>query len=180
VSEVVPRLFVGGLDSARSLRFIAEKRITAVLSLCDEFVPAQDRTLRIWHARVAVAEEHADLLVELPRAVAFVAQALAQGHGVLVHSVHGQSRAPAVVAAYRAFLQRRRAARADQGEIVMQALNMDATAAMDRVRKAHEPTWILPGVQEQLVLFKLCNFVPMPGVGCYDSWRNKMLNRGLK
>jgi hypothetical protein len=64
--------------------------------------------------------------------------------------------------------------------IVMQVFNMDATAAMDRVRKAHEPTWILPGVQEQLVLFKLCNFVPMPGVGCYDSWRNKMLNCGMK
>jgi hypothetical protein len=102
VSRVVPRLFVGGLDAARSLRFIAENQITVVLSLCGDFVPAQDPTLGICHARIDVKEEPgADLLIELPRVVAFIAHALAQGNSVLVHSARGQNRAPAVVSAYR-------------------------------------------------------------------------------
>jgi dual specificity phosphatase 12 len=59
----------------------------------------------------------------------------------------------------------------------MQMYNMDATAAMERVRTAHQPAWIQPGFHEQLVLFKLCGFAPGPGVGCYDAWRNKMQRR---
>jgi dual specificity phosphatase 12 len=62
----------------------------------------------------------------------------------------------------------------------MQAYSLDATTAMERVRALHEPTWIQAGLHEQLVLFKLCGFAPGPGVGCYDSWRNKLLNRGMK
>jgi hypothetical protein len=102
VNEVAPGLFVGGLESARSLRFLLENGVNAVLSLSGDFVPAQDRTLGMWHARVALEDDDTtDMLVELPRAIAFVAQALAQGRRVLVHSVRGQNRAPAVVAAYR-------------------------------------------------------------------------------
>jgi dual specificity phosphatase 12 len=83
------------------MRFLAEKQITAVLSVCTDFVPAEDRTLGLWHLRLAVPEEGSDLLVELPRAVAFITQARAAGRTVLVHSTRGQSRAPAVIAAYR-------------------------------------------------------------------------------
>jgi dual specificity phosphatase 12 len=83
------------------MRFLAEKRITAVLSVCTDFVPAEDRTLGLWHLRLAVPEEGGDLLVELPRAVAFISQARTAGRTVLVHSTRGQSRAPAVIAAYR-------------------------------------------------------------------------------
>jgi hypothetical protein len=99
-NEVLPGLFVGGLDAARSLRFLRDKRIGAVLSICSEFVPAEDHTLGLSHLRLAVPEDGGDLLVALPRAVAFIAQARAAGRAVLVHSTRGQSRAPAVVAAY--------------------------------------------------------------------------------
>jgi dual specificity phosphatase 12 len=93
-------LFIGNLETARSLRFISENKISAVLSVCSDHVPAQDGAFGILHARIDVAEEGADLLVELPRAIVFIGQALAQGRRVLVHSVRGQSRASAVVAAY--------------------------------------------------------------------------------
>jgi hypothetical protein len=99
-NEVLPGLFVGGLDAARSLRFLRDKRIGAVLSICTDFVPAEDRMLGLWHLRLAVPEEGGDMLVALPRAVAFIEQARAARRAVLVHSTRGQSRAPAVIAAY--------------------------------------------------------------------------------
>jgi dual specificity phosphatase 12 len=84
------------------MRFLAEKRIAAVLSVCTDFVPAEDPTLGIWHLRLPIASEPGDdLLVELPRAVAFITQALVSGRAVLVHSQRGQSRSATVVAAYR-------------------------------------------------------------------------------
>jgi hypothetical protein len=99
-NEVVPGVFVGSLECARALRFTSEHRIGAVLSLGGDWVPAQDGAYGAWHARVDVPEHGGDLLAALPRAVAFVQQARAAGRAVLVHSTHGQSRAPAVVAAY--------------------------------------------------------------------------------
>jgi protein-tyrosine phosphatase len=99
-NEVMPRLFVGSLEVALSLRFMSENKIGAVLSICADYVPAQDSSFNLWHLRINIPEEGADLLTSLPSAIAFVAFALAQGRRVLVHSVRGQSRAPAVAAAY--------------------------------------------------------------------------------
>jgi dual specificity phosphatase 12 len=99
-NEVAPGLFVGDLETARALRFTSENKISAVVSVCADYVSAEDSSFGMWHLRVNVTEEGADLLTYLPRAVAFVAFALSQGRRVLVHSVRGQSRAPAVAAAY--------------------------------------------------------------------------------
>jgi dual specificity phosphatase 12 len=72
-----------------------------VLSICSDFVPAEDRTLGIVHYRIPIPDEtFTDLLVHLPAACAFISAALAQGRNVLVHSLRGQNRAPAVIAAY--------------------------------------------------------------------------------
>jgi protein-tyrosine phosphatase len=91
------------LDTARSLRFIADKGITAVLSVCNDFVPAEDPVFRIMHHRIPIedAPTGVNLLVELPVACGFIHAVLSHGGRVLVHSVRGQNRAPAVVAAYR-------------------------------------------------------------------------------
>lgn len=84
------------------MRFLAEKQITAILSVCTDFVPAEDRSLGMMHYRIPIVDEPmADLLVTLPHACMFIATALAQGRNILIHSGRGQSRAPAVVAAYR-------------------------------------------------------------------------------
>jgi hypothetical protein len=56
----------------------------------------------------------------------------------------------------------------------MQMYGEDATTALERVRAAHEPTWVAPGLHEQLVLFRLCNYAPGPGVVYYDTWKAKM------
>jgi protein-tyrosine phosphatase len=90
------------LDAARSVRFLGDKRIAVVLSVCSDWVPAQESVMHMKHCRIAVEDTvDANLLVELPTACAFIRAALCKGRNVLVHSARGQNRAPAVVAAYR-------------------------------------------------------------------------------
>jgi dual specificity phosphatase 12 len=62
----------------------------------------------------------------------------------------------------------------------MQARKLDATAALQRLRTAHEPAWVGPALHEQLVLFRLCHFGPTPGVPVYDGWRAQMLAAGRR
>lgn len=59
----------------------------------------------ITHMRIPVEDvDYADLLIYLPRACAFIEEALQYGGRVLVHCVQGLSRSAAVVAAYRRHL----------------------------------------------------------------------------
>jgi hypothetical protein len=138
------------LDTARSLRFITDKGITAVLSVCNEFVPAEDPLLRLMHHRIRIedAPTGVNLLAELPAACAFIHTVLSRGGKVLVHSVRGQNRAPAVVVAYRQWtpctVLRGTFAHA-VFFAVMQAMGLDVTNAAERVRKGKyslvSPVW---------------------------------------
>jgi dual specificity phosphatase 12 len=78
--------------------------------------------------------------------------------------------------------------------LVMYTKRMDATHAMDAVRKgrfhsifhrvhkthwpelAREQVWFNAGFQEQLVLFELCRYAPSPSCGIYRSWRQRVSN----
>jgi dual specificity phosphatase 12 len=90
------------LEAARSMRILGDKRIAAVLSVCSDWVPAQEPVMYMKHCRIDIEDTtHTNLLAELPKACEFIRAALCKGQNVLVHSVRGQNRAPAVVAAYR-------------------------------------------------------------------------------
>lgn len=87
--------------AARSTRSLAENKITHILSVCTDPIPAEVPEAGIRHKRIAVEDvDYADLLIHLPAACDFIEQALNSGGVVLVHCVQGLSRSATVVAAY--------------------------------------------------------------------------------
>lgn len=93
--------YFSSLTAALSTRTLTERRITHILSVCNEAIPAEVPESGIYHKRIAVEDlEYADLLIWLPVACQFIHQALASGGTILVHSVNGISRGAAIVAAY--------------------------------------------------------------------------------
>jgi dual specificity phosphatase 12 len=90
------------LAIAKSTRYLTEHKVTHMVSVCIEEVPAQWRQSGIEHLRIPVEDvDAADILGWLPAAVQFIANARRAGGVVLVHSVLGQSRSAVVAAAYR-------------------------------------------------------------------------------
>ncbi|KAJ7581281.1 protein-tyrosine phosphatase-like protein [Mycena floridula] len=163
ISVLIPnRLYLGNITAGRSSRSLTEHRITHILSVCADDIPAQGPNSGIHHMRIDVPDfDYADLLIHLPSAVRFIDQALKNGGVVLVHCVQGTSRSAAVVAAY-----------------VMWSRRMNATQALDFVRSVRDTIWPNPGFQEQLVLYELCQYQPSPRNGIYATWRT-LLDRRL-
>ncbi|KAF9821292.1 hypothetical protein IEO21_00900 [Rhodonia placenta] len=157
------RLFLGTVEAARSPRSLSDRRITHILSLGTEPIPADDPTSGYRHLRIAVEDvDHADLLIHLPRACQFIHEALSNNGIVLVHCVLGLSRSAMVVAAYLMYSRRIRPA-----------------DAIEEIRKTREQIWINPGFHQQLVLFELCQYRPSPSDGIYINWR-RQIERSLQ
>ncbi|GBE80021.1 phosphatases II [Sparassis crispa] len=157
------KLFLGTIDAAISPRTLSDRRITHIVSVGSEPIPADNPASGFRHLRIPVEDiGHADLLIHLPRACRFIHDALSTGGVVLVHCVQGLSRSAAVVAAY-----------------LMYSRHIDATDAIQAVRAAREQVWIIPGFQEQLVLFALCKYAPSPNEGIYVNWRQR-INRHIQ
>ncbi|KAJ4001832.1 phosphatases II [Lentinula boryana] len=155
------RLYLGNIIAARSTRSLTERRITHILSVCAELIPAEHPASGIRHMRIPVEDvDFADLLIHLPSAVAFIEDALRNDGVVLVHCVEGLSRSATVVAAYFMHTQR-----------------VNATQALQMVRERREQIWPNPGFQEQLVLYELCQYAPSPSNGIYFSWRYRLDHR---
>ncbi|KAL9712950.1 hypothetical protein Ac2012v2_004191 [Leucoagaricus gongylophorus] len=153
------KLYVGNVIAARSTRILLERRITHILSVCNEAIPAEVPQSGICHKRIDIEDvEYADLLIHLPIACQFIHQALTSGGIILVHSVSGISRSAAVIVAY-----------------LMWSRRLGATDATEIVRRARDSIWINPGFHEQLVLFQVCQYNPHPGDGVYASWKTKYL-----
>jgi dual specificity phosphatase 12 len=96
----VPYIF--SIHAARSPRSLTERRITHIVSVCDDAIPAEIPESGIVHLRIPVEDvDFADLLVWLPTACQFMEQAIAAGGVVLVHCHQGLTRSATVVAAYR-------------------------------------------------------------------------------
>ncbi|KAG6903459.1 hypothetical protein C0995_005482 [Termitomyces sp. Mi166 len=162
-SVIDNRLFLGNILAARSTRSLTEHRITHILSVSNDPIPAELPESGLRHMRIPVEDvDYEDILIHLPSACQFIEQALRSGGNVLVHCFQGISRSATVVAAY--LMWRRR---------------INATEALEIVRAARHQIWPNPGFQEQLVLFELCQYAPSPSNGCYASWRVK-LDRKLK
>ncbi|KAH8113228.1 phosphatases II [Phellopilus nigrolimitatus] len=152
------RLFLGNLVAARSPRSLSERRISHIVSVCTEPIPADSPASGIRQLRIPIEDvDYADLLIQLPIACRFIHQALSENGIVLVHCEQGLSRSAAVVAAY-----------------LMYSRQIRATDALEIVRRAREQVWPNPGFQEQLVLFELCQYNPTATNGIYVNWRSKI------
>jgi dual specificity phosphatase 12 len=87
--------------AAKSTRSLTENRITHILSVCADQIPAETPDAPFTHMRISVEDvDYADLLIHLPSACRFIDSALRSGGIVLVHCGQGLSRSAAVVAAY--------------------------------------------------------------------------------
>jgi dual specificity phosphatase 12 len=96
------RLFLGNLVSAQSTRSLTERRITHIVSVCVEPIPAHHPQSGIRYLRVPVEDKpDEDLLFWMPHTCRFIDEALRSGGVVLVHGVHGLSRGATIMAAYR-------------------------------------------------------------------------------
>ncbi|KZT72545.1 phosphatases II [Daedalea quercina L-15889] len=152
------RLYLGTLDAAISPRTLSDRRITHIVSLGREPIPADNPASGIQHLRIPVEDvDYADLLIHLPTTSRFIYNALNNRGIVLVHCVQGLSRSAAVIAAY-----------------LMWSKRLSPTDAIAEIRKTREQVWINPGFMEQLVLFELCQYAPSPQEGIYVKWRQRI------
>lgn len=149
------------LSAARSTRTLGENRITHIISACTDAIPAESPASGLRHYRIPVEDrDYDDLLIWLPSACQFIDEAMKSGGVILVHCGQGLSRSATVVAAY-----------------LMWSRRINATQALEEVRRARDQIWPNPGFQEQLVLFELCQYKPSPSNGIYSSWRTKLERR---
>lgn len=157
------KLYLGNLVAARASRAISERQITHIVSVCTNPIPADLPAGGFKQLRIPVDDvDYADLLIHFPAACKFIHQAIASGGTVFVHCGEGVGRSAAVVAAY-----------------LMASRQLNATDALDILRRAREQVWINPGFHEQLVIWGICRYNVTPDNGIYKNWRMKLEN-GLK
>lgn len=100
-SDLRPFCTLPRIDAAISPRALADRRITHIVSVGSEPIPADNPASGIRHLRIRVEDvDYADLLIHLPVACRFIHDAVSTGGVVLVHCVQGLSRSATVVAAY--------------------------------------------------------------------------------
>ncbi|KAF9780231.1 phosphatases II [Thelephora terrestris] len=154
------KLLLGNLTAACTPRTISERRITHIVSVCMDPIPADLPAGGIKHLRIPVEDrDYVDLLIHFPAACRFIHQAITEGGTVLVHCNQGASRSATIVAAY-----------------LMASRQLSSADAQNLVRRAREQVWILPGFQEQLGIWGICQYNITPDNGIYRNWRITLEN----
>ena len=128
------------IDAAISPRTLADRRITHIVSVGSEPIPADNPASGIRHLRIRVEDvDYADLLIHLPLACRFIHEAINAGGTVLVHCVQGLSRSATVVAAYRAYYSAigLRLHTKFYSSVVMYSRRIEASEAMEIVRRGN-------------------------------------------
>ena len=100
-SSRLTRFFPCSITAARAPRTLSERRVTHIVSVCTDPIPADLPAGGIKQLRIPVADiDYLDLLIHFPAACQFIHQAIAEGGVVLVHCGEGLSRSATIVAAY--------------------------------------------------------------------------------
>ncbi|BFZ56149.1 tyrosine protein phosphatase yvh1 [Savitreella phatthalungensis] len=151
ITEVENGLFLGGLESVK-LDVLRRNKITHVLTVCSIHQPPVEVLADLRCKTIAVLDhEDANLLQHFNTAIAFIDEARGNG-AVLVHCHAGQSRSPAIVAAY---LMRQRGLTRD-----------NAIAQLHAVRDLE----INENFLEQLNVFQACGYTTDPNHPSYIRW----------
>jgi protein tyrosine phosphatase (PTP) superfamily phosphohydrolase (DUF442 family) len=100
VSQISPRLHVGGQYRQRGWPKLAARGVTAVVNLRAEFDDNDASIAPARYLHLPTVDDEAPTLDQLREGVTFIAAEIARGGGVYVHCGSGAGRAPTMVAAY--------------------------------------------------------------------------------
>jgi len=103
--KVLDGLFVGAQDSANDLEFVVENRVTKIVNCAAWSVANSWESIGVTYLSYNWVDTDRQLILDAGDKVAdevsqFVSDALDCGEGVLIHSVHGQSRSCCICLAY--------------------------------------------------------------------------------
>jgi dual specificity phosphatase 12 len=138
--EVLPGLWLGSEAAAAQLDALHSRGISHVVCLGSEAFHQENAAFSYLQFFHLLDLPTANLLGVLDAACAFIREALQQQHSVLVHCVYGQSRGPAVCAAY-----------------LMQSTDMTVAAAVAQLTCARPAVQINAGFLAQLQLWYACS-----------------------
>lgn len=102
MTEIMPNLWLGNLDTTYDMEFLQEAKITHVLSIIeiDHSTPAMVAK-GVIHMRIRMYDRDEEPIYSVfPTACKFMEDALKGGGAVYVHCLMGMSRSPTLVAAY--------------------------------------------------------------------------------
>lgn len=96
-TQILPYLFLGGMEDAKALVRTNPHQISTVITLCRE--PVQWRVLGIRYVHFPLRDGRPISIAWLYAILTAIEEGMARG-AILVHCCAGMSRSPAVVAAY--------------------------------------------------------------------------------
>jgi protein-tyrosine phosphatase len=100
ISEVQPRLYVGGQHTRRGLTRMLADGIGAVVNMREESDDAKRGAAPEHYLWLPTTDDHAPTPEDLARGVGFITEHIAAERGVYVHCASGVGRAPTMAAAY--------------------------------------------------------------------------------
>ncbi|KDQ58506.1 hypothetical protein JAAARDRAFT_34319 [Jaapia argillacea MUCL 33604] len=139
MDEIIPGLWVGDMRSALDVENLRANNIRSIVSAMRGRISINPTFLRY---QINLDDDEAtDILVHLVPAISFIQTERDKGRGVLIHCQAGISRSATIAAAY-----------------LMYAKNLDATAALDIIRKARPHAQPNDGFIMQLEIFYETSF----------------------
>jgi protein-tyrosine phosphatase len=100
VSQITPKVHMGGQYRRRGWPRLAARGITAVINMRTEFDDAKAGIAPPRYLHLPTTDDEPPTLGQLREGVAFIAEEIARGGSVYVHCGAGVGRAPTMVAAY--------------------------------------------------------------------------------
>ncbi|XP_071493736.1 dual specificity protein phosphatase 12-like [Diadema antillarum] len=151
--EIIPRLWLGSGEAAESPFFLADHKITHVLSVI--FYTVKIPLESVQQKVISIMDQPGeDLLGHLNEAFSFINDGLESGGAVLVHCAMGVSRSSATVIAY-----------------IMNKEQCTLDEALLRVKEKHSQTCPNEGFMEQLRLFEAMGCQCNPGNSLFKQHR---------
>jgi predicted protein tyrosine phosphatase len=99
-TRIQPNLYVGGQFLARGWPILANRGVTAVVSMRGEYDDREAGIAPPRYLHLPTVDNHAPTLKQLQQGVDFIRQEIESGGGVYIHCWEGVGRAPTMAAAY--------------------------------------------------------------------------------